>query len=318
VQTLSRLNRIHPGKEDTFVLDFVNDTQEILDSFQPYYEETCIAEQADPRQLYDLQARLDGYQVYYRAEVEEFAQVFFKPKARQSSTDHARMNACLDPAVGRFKGLDREKQEEFRKVLVAYRNLYAFLAQVIPFQDPDLEKLYAYVRFLLTKLPRRAGPMYQFDDQVALQYYRLQKIAEERLLLQEGKVAPLYGPSEVGTGIEPEIKIGLSQLIQILNERFGTEFKVADQLFFDSIREDALGDSELRQVALANTMENFGYVFLRALEGLFIDRMEQNEEITARFLNDPEFQKVVGQSLLQEVYEQIRARDRSPEPAAAA
>jgi len=318
VQTLSRLNRTHPGKEDTFVLDFVNETQEILDSFQPYYEETCIAEQADPRQLYDLQARLDGYQVYYKAEVEEFARVFFKPKARQSGGDHAKMNACLDPAVARFKGLDREKQEEFRKVLVAYRNLYAFLAQVIPFQDPDLEKLYAYVRFLLTKLPRRTGSVLHLDDQVALQYYRLQKIAEEQLLLQEGKVAPLYGPSEVGTGLEPEIQIELSQLIQILNERFGTEFRAADQLFFDSIREDALADSDLRQVALANTMENFGYVFLRALEGLFIDRMEQNEEITARFLNDGEFQHLVGQSLLQQVYEQIRAQEKAAEPARAA
>jgi len=318
VQTLSRLNRTHPGKEDTFVLDFVNETQEILDSFQPYYEETCIAEQADPRQLYDLQARLDGYQVCYKAEVEEFARVFFKPKARQSAGDHAKMNACLDPAVTRFKGLDREKQEEFRKVLVAYRNLYAFLAQVIPFQDPDLEKLYAYVRFLLTKLPRRTGSVLHLNDQVALQYYRLQKIAEEQLLLQEGKVAPLYAPSEVGTGVELEIKIELSQLIQILNERFGTEFKAADQLFFDSIREDALADSELRQVARANSMENFGFVFLRALEGLFIDRMEQNEEITARFLNDGEFQRVVVQSMLQQVYEQIRAQEKAVEPARAA
>ena len=170
VQTLSRLNRTHPGKEDTFILDFVNETQEILEAFQPYYEQTSIAEQADPRQLYDLQARLDAYQVYYKTEVEEFAKVFYNPKQRQTRADHAKMNSCLDPAVGRFGQLDQEKQEEFRKVMTAYRNLYSFLSQVIPFQDPDLEKLYAYVRFLLTKLPSRSGPRYQFDDQVTLQY----------------------------------------------------------------------------------------------------------------------------------------------------
>jgi type I restriction enzyme R subunit len=112
----------------------------------------------------------------------------------------------------------------------------------------------------------------------------------------------------VGTGVSHEEKIELSMLIDILNERLGTDFKPADQLFFDSIRQDAVADSELRQVALANTMENFGYVFLRVLEGLFIDRMEQNEEITARFLNEPEFQETVGQALLKQVYEQIHTQ----------
>ena len=81
-----------------------------------------------------------------------------------------------------------------------------------PFQDPDLEKLYAYVRFLLSKLPRRTGPRYRFDDQVTLQYYRLQKIAEEQLLLKEGKPAPLSGPAEVGTGVERERKFLVDEL----------------------------------------------------------------------------------------------------------
>jgi len=261
VQTLSRLNRTHPGKEDTFVLDFYNETQEILDAFQPYYEQTCIAQQADPRQLYDLQARLDGYQVYYQAEVEEFAKIFYRPRQRQTQADHAKMNACIDPAVSRFGPLVEEKQEEFRRALTGYRNLYAFLSQVIPFQDPDLEKLYAYGRFLLSKLPKRRGPRYQFDDQVTLQYYRLQKISEGRLALKEGEVVPIYGPTSVGTGVARPQKIELSQLIDILNERLGTNFKPADQLFFDAIREDAVADSDLRQVALVNTMDNFGLIF---------------------------------------------------------
>ena len=318
VQTLSRLNRKHPGKDDTFVLDFVNETKEILDSFQPYYEQTTVGEQAEPRQLYELQARLDGYQVYYRAEVEELARVFYRPRERQTAADHARLNACLDPAVARFGRLDRQKQEEFRTAAVSYRNLYAFLSQVIPFQDADLEKLYAYLRFLLTKLPRRTGPRYRFDDQVTLQYYRLQKISEGAIVLRESEAAPLHGPTEVGTGAAPEVKIELSRLIDLLNERFGTEFKLPDQLYFDSIREDAVADAELQQAALVNSLEGFGYVFLRDLQRRFIDRMEQNEEITARFLDDEEFQRVVGEHLMQQVYEQIRAQDRAPEGAAAA
>lgn len=307
VQTLSRLNRIHPEKEDTFVLDFVNDTQEILESFQPYYEQTTVGEQAEPQQLYELKAKMDAKQVYFLAEVEEFSKVFYAPKEFQNTADHARMNAAIDPAVGRFRHLDEDDQEEFRGWLVAYRNLYSFLSQVIPFQDVDLEKLYSYARFLLSKLPRRnTGPVYYFDDEVSLQYYRLQKISEGRIDLHPGKKGEVSGPSELGTSKARSEKIELSQLIDILNERLGTDFKPGDQLFFDSIKEDAVANPSLRQAAVANTMENFGYVFMKALEGLFIDRMEQNEEITAKYLNEKDFRKIVSQKLLEQVYERIR------------
>ena len=307
VQTLSRLNRTHPGKEDTFVLDFVNEPDEILAAFQPYYEQTLVGEQADPKQLYELQAKLDAQQVYHKAEVEEFCKVFYKPKRNQTPTDHARMNACIDPAVGRFIELDEEEREEFRKTLTAFRNLYSFLSQVIPFQDTDLEKLYSYIRFLLTKLPKGdSGPVYHFDDDVSLKYYRLQKISEGSIDLEAGKTEPVDGPTSVGTKAAHPDEIELSQLIDILNERFGTEFKPGDQLFFESIREDAVADDALRQAAKANTIENFGYVFRKALEGLFIDRMDQNEEITARYMNEERFREAVSQHLLKDVYDHIR------------
>jgi type I restriction enzyme R subunit len=113
----------------------------------------------------------------------------------------------------------------------------------------------------------------------------------------------------VGTGMARGVEIELSKLIDILNDRFGTEFKPGDQLFFDAIREDAVADSNLRQAAIANTMENFGYVFRKALERLFIDRMEQNEEITAKFMNEKDFQNAVTKHLLDQVYRQIREED---------
>ncbi|MBI5406297.1 MAG: type I restriction endonuclease subunit R [Nitrospirae bacterium] len=307
VQTLSRLNRTHPGKEETFVLDFVNEPEDILSAFQPYYEQTLIGERAEPKQLYQLQAKLDGYQVYYKTEIEEFSKVFYKPARNQAASDHARMNACIDPAVVRYNELEEEEREEFRKTLVAYRNLYSFLSQVIPFQDSDLEKLYSYIRFLLTKLPRGdRGPAYNFEDEVALKFYRLQKITEGAIVMELGARPEVSGPTAVGTGVARGEEIELSRLIDILNERFGTEFRPGDQLFFDSIREDAVADSYLRQAAIANTMENFGYVFRKALENLFIDRMEQNEEITAKFMNEEQFRDAVNRSLLKEVYEQIR------------
>lgn len=329
VQTLSRLNRTHAGKDDTFVLDFYNERTEILEAFKPYYEQPVIGERADPQQLYTLQARLAEFGVYRADEVEHFCAVFFRGKANQSPADHAKMNAIIDPAVERFKTLrddvratmpekewakaKEEAQEEFRGLLFAFRGLYAFLSQVIPFGDSDLEKLYTFTRFLAAKLPRRAlGPQYNFDDEVALKYYRLQKISEGSIVLEPGAGGELKGPTAVGTGMVGDEEVELSELIGILNERFGTDFKPADQLFLDSVREDAVANEALRQAASANSIENFKYVFSKALEGLFIDRMEQNEEIFARFMNEPNFQRLVEEHLRRQVYEQIRAEQAPP------
>jgi type I restriction enzyme R subunit len=308
VQTLSRLNRTAPGKEDTFVLDFVNDPKEIYEAFKPYYEQSSIGEQADPNQLYELQARMDEQHIYHKEEVENFCRVFFKSKATQSLSDHALMNSHLDPAVGRFNGLDEDSQEEFRHLLLTFRNLYSFLSQVIPYQDSDLEKLYTYVRFLVNKLPRRRTyALYHFDGEINLKYYRLQKISEGSIVLEAGEGGEVAGPTSVGTGISHEEKIKLSRLIDIINERFGTDFKPADELFFNQIREEAVADESLRQAATANPIDNFKFVFDKALEDLIIDRMEQNEDIFARFMNDQEFKQVISGNLLRQVYDQIRA-----------
>lgn len=311
VQTLSRLNRIHPGKEDTFVLDFVNEPDEIREAFQPYYERTIVGERVEARHLYELQAKIEEFQVFFREEVEAFARIFYIPLKRQTPNNHRRLNACIDPAVGRYAQLGDEERDVFSKTLVAYRNLYSFLAQIIPFQDSDLEKLYSFVRFLLLKLPPGGrGPVYNFDDEIALKYYRIQKIHENIHIYLEKREGVVDGSTDTGTGeVREGDDIKLSQLIEILNERFGTEFKPGDQLFFDSIKEDAIADTKLQEAALANDMENFGYVFRKALEGLFIDRMDQNEEITARYMNEEDFQNVVAAYLLKEVYENIRKRE---------
>ncbi len=307
VQTLSRLNRTAPGKEDTFVLDFVNDPEEIYEAFKPYYETTSIGEDVDPHQMYALQARLDTHHVYHQTEVDAFCRIYFQPKANESAGDHAKMNAILDQAVERYKKLPEEEQEEFKGLLVSFRNLYGFLSQIIPYQDSDLEKLYTYARFLLTKLPRRStGPVYRLDDEVQLKYYRLQKISEGSIDLHVGEAAPLYGQGEVGTGEIRDEQVELSQLIDLLNERFGTDFRPADQLFFDQVREEAVADETLRQAAKVNTIEDFKYVFDKALEGLFIDRMEGNEEIFAKLMNDDTFRQVAARHLLRQVYDQIR------------
>lgn len=320
VQTLSRLNRIHPLKEDTFVLDFVNDRDEIREAFKTYYEGAEIGEEVDPARLYAIKGELDAAGIYLDEEIARFCDVYFKPKQKQSALDHQTMNAALDPAVSRFKSRAEESPDEaelWRGKLQALQNLYAFLSQVIPYQDSDLERLYVFVRHLMTKLPRRAsGTVYQFDDEVKLEYYRLQKISEGSIALKDGEARKLDGPAEVGSGLLREQPVPLSQLIDVVNERFGTDFNQADQLFFDQIVEAAMGDDGLRRAAAVNPGDKFELLFKNVLEQLFIDRMDQNEDIFVRFMNDVPFQKVVTSWMAEEAYRRLRVNEGTPPMAA--
>jgi type I restriction enzyme R subunit len=311
VQTLSRLNRIHPLKEDTFVLDFVNDREEIREAFKTYYEGAEIGEEVDPARMYAIKGDLDASGVYLGEEVERFCAVYFMPKQRQSAMDHQTMNAALDPAVSRFTVRQRDDAAEaeiWRGKVQAFRNLYGFLSQVIPYQDSDLERLYVFLRHLAAKLPRRkADPAYQFDDEVRLEYYRLQKISEGSISLQDGEARRLDGPSEVGSGLVRPQPVSLSQLIDIVNERFGTDFNQADQLFFDQLVEAAMVDDGLRQAAAVNPGDKFELVFKNLLQKLFVERMDQNEEIFVRFMNDVSFQKIVTTWMASEAYRRLRS-----------
>lgn len=320
VQTLSRLNRTHPLKDDTFVLDFVNDPDEIQEAFRQYYDGSVMGEQVDPDKLYEVKAELDVSGIYLQIEVSEFARVFFAPKRRQSPGDHKAMNAILDQAVARFVQLrdtDEDEAELWRGKLQAFRNLYGFLSQVIPYQDSDLEKLFTYLRHLALKLPkRRSGPGYQFDEEIELAYYRLQKISEGSISLNEGYAKPLDGPREVGSGMVREEHVSLSRLIDIINQRFGGELNEADQLFFDQIAEAASQNEALQQAAEVNSLDKFQLVFRQVLESLFIERMELNEDLFADYMSKPEFQELVARWLGGQVYGRLSSGQppRSQDP----
>ena len=310
VQTLSRLNRTHPLKEDTFVLDFVNDRDEIRDAFSTYYTGAEMGDEVDPAHLYRVQAELASVTIYTPEDVERFCLVYFKPKQKQSPADHEALNAALDPAVSRFTVLMNDKAEEaelWRGKVQAFRNLYSFLSQVIPYQDSDLEKLFVFLRHLSPKLPRRdTMPSYNFDDSVRLDYYRLQKISEGSISLQDSYALPLDGPTEVGTGMVHEEAIPLSRLVDLMNDRFGTDFNQADQYFFDQLVETAILDESVINAAEVNPEEKFELIFSNLLKQLFIERIDQNEDIFARFMNDNAFQKMVTNWLASEAYKKLK------------
>jgi type I restriction enzyme R subunit len=317
VQTLSRLNRMCAGKEDTFVLDFANDTNEILESFQPYYELTSIKENSDPNYLYDLKGEIEKAQIVWETEVTNFCNVFFKSAKTLTISEQSKLNAYIDPAVERFKQLPVENskndvignevtQEDFKNTLQSFNRTYSFLTQIMPFSDVELEKLFTYTRFLYKKLPRTSQQdKFKLGDEVSLEYYRLQKIAENNILMESQGRYELEGGGEAGLRMSNEDKIALSEIINVLNKKFGTEFSQADKLFFDQIEEELALDKKLQEQAKNNPIENFKFGFEDLFMDKLIGRMEQNQDISTKMMDDKDFGNIVRNYMLKKVYSRL-------------
>lgn len=311
VQTLSRLNRMAPGKSRTLVLDFVNDEDEIFKAFKPYYEATPVGESAEPHQLNDLQHRLLEWAIFTPEDVGAFSAIWYGKHQDHAASEHRAMNAILDKVVSVFLDQADEEREEFRGQLTAFRNLYAFLSQIIPYQDSELERFYTFCRNLIAKLPPPGdGTSFTLDDEVALKYFRIQQMNQGSIDLSEGEAEPLKGPTEVGSAGRKDEEVGLRDLVERLNERFGTNFTRADQLFFEQVRESAENDDRIVEAALANKYENFSSYLNRMLDELFIDRMDGNEEVFSKVMSDQPFRATVHNGLAKELYERIRASRR--------
>jgi len=312
VQTLSRLNRKIPGKDDPFVLDFVNPPDDIYRAFKPYYDATSLQEVSDITKLEALKHELDQAQVYHWSEVDAFAQIFYRSPDKQKAADHAAMQKQLQPAVDRFKAVpDEEQRREFREKLNGYVRVYAFMSQIVPYTDPDMERLYSYGRFLVPHLPIERDPSIKLTDEVGLQYYRLERISSGALNLNEGDPVGVRSPTDVGTGKAKDEQAPLSEIITVLNDRFGTEFTEEDRLFFEQIKERAAQNEQIIKTAHANPQfEKFQLGIRKLVEEMMIQRMSENDKIVTRYMDDQEFQNSAFPILAREILDTITGESR--------
>lgn len=308
VQTLSRLNRTCPGKEDTFVLDFVNDPEDIKASFQPYYESTSLSEVTDPNILYDLQGELEPYQIFTEEEVHKVNEIELNGGIKKSTSAQTALNAEIDKGVERYKTLSAEEQEAFKAAATKFTRTYGFILQIATFIDVDLHKLYIYLNYLLRKLPRDKNDkdVYLADD-VALEYYRNQKVFEGSIELEKTGGVEL-DPQRHGAGgaVEDE-KTMLSSILEKLNERFGTEFTEEDLLFDEQVVSSMTKSEDVQVRAKNNSYDNFRLAMKERIIDFVIDRMEANEKYTHKILGDQEFQSYFIDKIIAEVYTEINA-----------
>ncbi len=178
----------------------------------------------------------------------------------------------------------------------------------MPFREPEFRKILCIcqIKLLQTKLPKRdLSESLQLDDEIAMEYYRLQKIREGSADLMAGEAGELDGLSEAGIKRAKEEKKALSEIIEVLNERFGTEFEEADKLFSEQIEAALMQDETLKTQAKANKLDTFRYHFEEMFIDKLIERMDQNQEIFEKILEDQPFGSLVKELMMKKVYERL-------------
>lgn len=218
VQTLSRLNRYTTGKNETFVLDFVNDPEDIQSSFQDYFTKTILVKETDPNKLYSIEQKIDSFDLFTKEDVERFIEVFYNKKIPNEE-----IQPLFDSVVERWRNKEETEREDFRSVIQSYIRMYGYISQVSTFTDLGLEKLFIYLNFLNKKLPKKEkGRIVDLVSSIDLEFLRLEKNFEEESIPLVSNIGEQKG-FDTGMGSVPEEeKDFLSNIISNLNESFSS------------------------------------------------------------------------------------------------
>ena len=286
VQTLSRLNRIHPGKEDTFVLDFANSAEEIKAAFEPFYEESFAAP-TEPNVLATMEHDLMAAGVLSLPEMEASVAALLSQDPSLQSV----LYANLEPAVGRFAALEEDAADAFRGTLEHFCRAYAFVAQVMPWADTDWERLFLYGRLLLLELPPgENSPMLQISKSVQLTHLRIAVTSEAAISLTGSDEPGVALPGEGKGAVAEPLLDKLSALISAMNDKYGADLGEADKVWVGQQWVVVKGDEEMREVALNNDRSQFEMVLEQKVKDLLIDRHDKNGVLFDLFFANPDFQ----------------------------
>ena len=291
VQTLSRLNRTTTGKTDTFVLDFVNTSDDILESFQPYYQKTILTGETDPNRLYTLETDIKKYNLFTKYEVDEFCEIFYDKKK-----DQELFQTIIDRVVQNWSRIDLdEDRENFRSLIQSYVRLYGYISQIISFEDVDLEKLYVFVKTLNKKLPKREKV--NIDDitsLVDLDSFRMEETFKGKIKLEE--IDGEFEPLSMGGGktfVEDE-QDTLSEIIKRINEIYGEQIKEEDKIDLENMRKRVMTNEELGKVMVGDNSEtNKRHKFNEVMTSILLSYVNNRLDFYNK-MEDPKIKDFIG------------------------
>ncbi len=304
VQTLSRLNRAHPQKHDTFVLDFYNDSETIQKSFEPYYRTTILSDETDPNKLHDLKSDLDGYQVYSQAQIDDLVGLYL------SGADRDKLDPILDACVATYNAdLDENGQVDFKGKAKAFVRTYGFLASILPYSNADWEKLSIFLNFLIPKLPapKEEDLSRGILEAIDMDSYRVEVKTSLKIGLpdQDAEVGPI---PTTGGGRKPEPDLDqLSNIIKAFNDQFGNiNWKDGDKIrkvIAEEIPAKVAADAAYQNAMKNNDKKTARIEHDAALQRVMIELLADHTELFKQFSDNPSFKKWLGDTIFGVTYQ---------------
>lgn len=235
VQTLCRVNRIHPDKEDTYILDFVNDPEDIKKAFERFYSETSLTEQINTDLLYQVQADIRGYGLYDEADIEAAADIVFAgEKGKAWDNVQGRFASALKPAVARYNDLDDDARYQVRRKVRSFCKWYTYITQIVRMFDRELHKEYVYLSYLRHLLKVEKIPVEAVDDKVEMRFYKLKREFEGSISLETG--GGVLEPGGSAKAVVPDRKRDpLQVLVDKFNEQWSGNFTEGDRVVIDTL-----------------------------------------------------------------------------------
>ncbi|MGA2408012.1 MAG: type I restriction endonuclease subunit R [Bacteroidales bacterium] len=306
VQTLSRLNRAHPLKTDTFVLDFINDVDVIQFAFSDYYRTTILSNETDPNKLHDLKATLDKYQVYNQSQIDELVRLFLTGVSREN------LDPILDSCVAIYKSeLDEDGQVDFKGKAKAFERTYNFLASILTYSNPQWEKLSIFLNFLIPKLP---APIEEdlakgILESIDMESYRAQVQETEKIRLadEDAEIDPIL-VSGGGHLAEPELD-RLSNIIRSFNDQFGNiswnDVDKIQNIITVDLPVKVSADKAYQNAMKQNDPQNARIEHDKALEKVIVEMLTDHTELFKQFMDNQSFRKWLTDTIFTETYKQI-------------
>ncbi len=303
VQTLSRLNRAHPQKRDTFVLDFANEPEIIEQAFAPYYRTVLLSGETDPNKLHDLQADLDGHGVYSAEQVDDLVDLYLDGAPRD------RLDVILDACVEVYKTeLDEEGQVDFKGKAKAFLRTYGFLSTILPYTYAGWEKRSIFLTFLVPKLPtpKEEDTTASILEAIDMDSYRAEKQAALRIQLpdEDGEIAPIPVGGPMGK-VEPEYD-RLSNIIRSFNDLFGniawTDKDRVANLITETIPQKVAADPAYTNARANSDAVNARVEHDQALNRVMMSILQDDTQLFKYFSDDPDFKKWLADRVFEMTY----------------
>ncbi|QOR65779.1 type I restriction endonuclease subunit R [Cytobacillus suaedae] len=308
VQTLSRVNRTHPGKEDTFILDFVNTTEEIKEAFAPYFESTTLDEAIDVNLIYDIRTKIRNYRLYNDQEIEKFLKIYYK-KGKQGDKDLGKMTSLLKPVLERYASLNEDEQYDFRISLRNLNKCYSYIIQVARMYDKALHKEYVFTSYLDKFIPKVTSTEISIEDKLKLEYYKLEQTFKGDITLNPNTVdGVLENPKNVGTGVKPvEDDDLLENIIKKINDKFQGSISESDRVIVATLYKAAKQDKKLKTSARNNDSQIFEQsIFPDFFHRSAMDNYEKSVNSFEKLFHDSVFYRSVMETVAKEVYRDLR------------